>query len=114
MDSNYLIIVMVFAFIFWLKPQEQPNDDLQTSSEKFAKQEAGQIMPTMLSTTQAQSFSSKSQQDTQVNCQIRVDRSNHLIVNEQTKDCFEYFITQYGEKRLIKSKWISCLYQSQL
>lgn len=99
-----LIIVMVFAFIFWLKPQEQPNDDLQTSSEKFAKQEAGQIMPTMLSTTQAQSFSSKSQQDTQVNCQIRVDRSNHLIVNEQTKDCFEYFITQYGEKTLDQIK----------
>ena len=99
-----IIIVIVLAFIFWLRPQNLPNNDSQTPAKTFAKQEAGQLMPAAISNAQAQSFSSKSQQDTQINCQIRVDSSNRLIVNEQTKDCFEYFITQYGEKSIDQIK----------
>lgn len=45
-------------------------------------------------------FPSPSQQDTEINCQMQMDVSNRLIVNEQTRNCFEYFITQYGEKTL--------------
>ncbi|MEG0487634.1 MAG: lipase secretion chaperone [Acinetobacter sp.] len=99
-----IIIVIVLAFIFWLRPQNSPNNDSQAPAKTFAKQEAGQLMPAAISNAQAQSFSSKSQQDTQINCQIRVDSSNRLIVNEQTKDCFEYFITQYGEKSIDQIK----------
>ena len=64
---------------------------------------------TQLAASEAQNFASKSQQDTQINCQIRADASNRLIVNEQTKDCFEYFITQYGEKTIeqIKADFLS-------
>ncbi|MEF9958086.1 MAG: lipase secretion chaperone [Acinetobacter sp.] len=106
-----LIIVIVFTFILWIKPQNSSNNDPQTSAKTFTKQEAGQIMPATLSNIQAQSFSSRSQQDTQINCQIRVDDSNHLMVNEQTKDCFEYFITQYGEKSIdqIKTDFLTYL-----
>jgi hypothetical protein len=46
-------------------------------------------------------LSSPSQADTQINCQLKL-ANNSLIVNEQTRDCFEYFITQYGEKVLLK------------
>jgi len=99
-----LFIVTVFAFIFWIKPQNSSNNDQQTSAETFAKQETGQIVPATISNNQAQSFASKSQQDIQINCQIRVDDSNRLMVNEQTKDCFEYFITQYGEKTIDQIK----------
>ncbi len=31
---------------------------------------------------------------------MQLDASNRLVVNEQTRNCFEYFITQFGEKNL--------------
>ena len=49
-------------------------------------------------------FFSPSQQDTEINCQIRLDGAQRLIVNEQTRNCFEYFITQYGEKSIDQIK----------
>lgn len=39
-----------------------------------------------------------------MNCQLGLDKANHLIVNEQTRNCFEYFITEYGEKDLKQIK----------
>ena len=39
-----------------------------------------------------------------MNCQLRLDNANRLIVNEQARNCFEYFITQYGEKDLKQIK----------
>ncbi len=33
-----------------------------------------------------------------------LDQSNRLVVNEQTRNCFEYFITQYGEKNIDQIK----------
>ncbi|WP_445114860.1 lipase secretion chaperone [Acinetobacter sp. WZC-1] len=99
--------IAVIALIFWLKPQHQTADESAVKSTEHAA-ETGTVAPA-LTGTQAGSFSSKSQQDTQINCQIRTDDSNRLIVNEQTRDCFEYFITQYGEKNLdqIKADFIS-------
>ncbi len=69
----------------------------------------GQLSPSQLASSEAINFASKSQQDTQINCQISTDASNHLIVNTQTKDCFEYFITQFGEKSVeqIKTDFLS-------
>ncbi len=49
-------------------------------------------------------FVSNSQQDTEINCQLVLDQSNRLIVNEQTRNCLEYFITQYGEKNIDQIK----------
>ncbi len=96
----FLIIIMLL--IFWLKPNTQTTESKEKSAQ--LQQQAGQLTPTQLSSSEAISFASKSQQDTQINCQIRTDASNHLIVNEQTKDCFEYFITQFGEKTLEQIK----------
>lgn len=42
-------------------------------------------------------YQSTSQQDTEINCQLKIDGVNRLIVNMQTRDCFEYFIGAYGE-----------------
>ncbi len=33
-----------------------------------------------------------------------LDQNNRLVVNEQTRNCFEYFITQYGEKNIDQIK----------
>lgn len=94
------ITLIIIAIIFWLKPHNSSIKNELFSDDKLMSQDSEQIIPVGQSNAEVQSFSSKSQQDIQINCQILVDHSNHLIVNEQTKDCFEYFITQYGEKGL--------------
>lgn len=97
-----LILVMIFL-IKWLKPDdqtaqshaqgsEQIHDTQLSSSERLQSAHSGQV------------FSSQSQQDIQINCQIEVDASNRLVVNENTKNCFEFFITQYGEKSIDQIK----------
>ena len=102
-----IFLIIILAIIYWLKPNVQTTDKAENPAQ--LQQQAGQLTPTQLSASEAINFASKSQQDTQINCQIRTDASNHLIVNEQTKDCFEYFITQYGEKTIeqIKSDFLS-------
>ncbi len=102
------IFIIILAIVYWLKPKHETMPD-SASPPQPLQQQTGQTLPSQLSASEAVSFTSKSQQDTQINCQIKTDASNHLIVNEQTKDCFEYFITQYGEKTIeqIKSDFLS-------
>ncbi|MCH4243246.1 lipase secretion chaperone [Acinetobacter gerneri] len=97
-----LVVASILALVYWLKP----NSSTPPTQSNIQNSQTANIEPfsTQKISAQAQSFASKSQQDTQVNCQIRSDASNHLIVNEQTKDCFEYFLTQYGEKNLEQIK----------
>ncbi|UOH75324.1 lipase secretion chaperone [Acinetobacter schindleri] len=94
-----LVILCLVTLLLWLSPQ----DEKQTSNEP------GSAQPAILNTeanalnVSAQNntfFASASQQDTEINCQMQLDNSNRLIVNEQTRNCFEYFITQYGEKTI--------------
>lgn len=98
-----LIMVVIIALIFWLKPDNSPASQGSAQTPEQTQQGA-----TALASTDAEkisgSFASLSQQDIQVNCQIQVDGSNRLIVNEATKNCFEFFITQYGEKSIEQIK----------
>ena len=89
------LLIIILAIVYWLKPKYETRPDSANPLQPL-QQQTGQALPSQLSASEAISFASKSQQDTQINCQIQTDASNHLIVNEQTKDCFEYFITQYG------------------
>lgn len=98
-----LVVIAVAAFIFWLAPKASQNDP----SDQSIQQQNTPLAQGESSTAQATSGSSllsPSQQDTEVNCQISMDGSNRLIVNEQTRNCFEYFITQYGEKSIDQIK----------
>nr|WP_264821864.1 lipase secretion chaperone [Acinetobacter sp. Marseille-Q1620] len=96
------IIILVLAIFFWLKPRQSPSVNIEESNSSA---EQNNIISSSIPTnTQSSSLVSQSQQDTQINCQIRLDNSNRLIVNEQTKNCFEYFITQYGEKAIPQIK----------
>ncbi|MGE8625223.1 lipase secretion chaperone [Acinetobacter schindleri] len=94
-----LVILCLVTLLLWLSPQ----DEKQTANEP------GSAQPALLDTEanalniSAQNntfFASASQQDTEINCKMQLDSSNRLIVNEQTRNCFEYFITQYGEKTI--------------
>lgn len=97
-------ITFVIALIYWLKPQEaSPTEDSQSpASTAFSTELSGATLNDQgqLSTP----FSSASQQDIEINCQLSMDPSNRLIVNEATKNCFEFFITQYGEKEIQQIK----------
>ena len=82
------LLIILIAVIFWLKPNTE-STETPPASEKALEQQMGQLASTQLPASEALSFASKSQQDTQINCQIRADASNRLMYNEETKDCFE-------------------------
>lgn len=100
-----LIITLILAFIFWLKPQySNPETLAQQANTATQPVSHNDIVNPAFKSPNSQRLSSPSQQDTQINCQIRVDSTQRLVVNAQTKDCFEYFISQYGEKDLAQIK----------
>ena len=107
------IIVFVVAVIAWLRPAS----DSSTQAESKPSVQDKLVHVQTDSQTQTSNSQSVSQQDTQINCQLRLDAAQHLIVNEQTKQCFEYFISQYGEKQLARieqdfSAYIQAAYPS--
>ena len=98
-----IICILSLSLFFWLRPdvtQDIPTATPTSTQDNATSTEATSAMDA----NSAHSLVSNSQKDTQINCQIRTDASNRLIVNEQTKDCFEYFITQYGEKTIEQIK----------
>lgn len=95
-----IVIIFCVSLFLWLKPKDS-IDSTASDSSNTLNQNA--VNASGVPSTQA-SLVGRSQEDTQINCQIRVDNANRLIVNEQTKDCFEYFITQIGEKQLPQIK----------
>ncbi len=90
-----LVLILIYG---WMSKDIASASSQMTNSNS----EISQMSPEQQNhvSTNAMPFSSQSQQDTQVNCQLQLDGAKRLIVNEQTRNCFEYFLTQYGEKSL--------------
>ena len=103
-----ILCILCIGLFFWLKPDATQNPSTATSAST-QDNAVGMEATSAMAASEAHSLVGNSQKDTQINCQIRTDTSNHLIVDEKTKDCFEYFITQYGEKPLeqIKADFIT-------
>lgn len=99
-----VIIVVILGFLIWLAPNATVSSK-QGPISSSAQNTTG-LLPTASDLPNASGlpFVSNSQQDTEVNCQLVLDQSNRLVVNEQTRNCFEYFITQYGEKNIDQIK----------
>lgn len=93
------VIIAIGALIFWLSPNKGSTPAAENTDQQSTLA-AGEMASSQAASTGGTSFSSRSQQDTEINCQMKLDSSNRLIVNEQTRNCFEYFITQYGEKSI--------------
>ncbi|WP_151981216.1 lipase secretion chaperone [Acinetobacter guerrae] len=95
------IVFLVIGLVFWLKPQSA-NGSISShdNSKQNTLTQTTLVAPSPVSNLASSTLNSPSQADTQINCQLKLDQQNSLIVNEQTKDCFEYFITQYGEKSI--------------
>jgi lipase chaperone LimK len=98
------VIIAIVALIFWLSPNNPTSDTSQQNQNATLNPNSEANTAPASDATAGPGFMSKSQQDTQINCQMTMDSSNRLIVNEQTRNCFEYFITQYGEKSLDQIK----------
>ena len=98
-----IVVIAAAAFIYWLAPKDSQQDS-QHNTEQQQSAAANTATASGLPNAAGGSLISASQQDTEVNCQISMDGSNRLIVNEQTRNCFEYFITQYGEKSIDQIK----------
>jgi len=99
-----LLVLCILTLILWLSPKENTQADTGTKmplTETQAEQTA-----LLVNGPANAAFPSASQQDTEINCQMQLDASNRLIVNEQTRNCFEYFITQFGEKICSRSNRI--------
>ncbi|HCK28835.1 lipase secretion chaperone [Acinetobacter ursingii] len=94
------ILLLVIGLVFWLKPQSANGSmSNQDNSRQNISTQAPLTPPPSGSSFATSALTSPSQADTQINCQLKL-ANNSLIVNEQTRDCFEYFITQYGEKSI--------------
>lgn len=103
-----ILVTLIVALIYWLKPKDASQTENKLSPEALARSAEQSSTTLNAQGPLAAPFSSASQQDIEVNCQVSMDASNRLIVNEATKNCFEFFITQYGEKEIaqIKSDFI--------
>ncbi|MEF9956605.1 MAG: lipase secretion chaperone [Acinetobacter sp.] len=107
--SLLLITTFLLGLWYWLSPKNQSPMQPNTLSNSAFQGAGSQAANNPISQKTALIPNSTSQMDTQVNCQLSLDGSQGLIVNEQVKNCFEYFITQYGEKNIqqIKADFLS-------
>lgn len=98
-----VVITCIIALLLWLSPSKQTVLNPNTEQNTEAQLQAQQAGLNANGETNGL-FPSHSQQDTEINCQMVLDASNRLVVNEQMRNCFEYFITQFGEKNLDQIK----------
>lgn len=86
-----LITVAVMGIIYWLIPHSPPSP----GHAQAATARTSATSPLAVSSPNSSAtlpFLSPSQQDTEINCQLQLDSGNRLMVNEQTRNCFEYFL----------------------
>lgn len=93
------LVVLVTLLVMWLRPAASSAQRSDVTATQLSA--ASAVHPSAQNTANTtMPFSSTSQRDTEINCQLKRDGSNRLVVNEQTRNCFEYFLTQYGEKSI--------------
>ncbi|MDQ9834344.1 lipase secretion chaperone [Acinetobacter soli] len=93
------LVVLVTLLVMWLRPAASSAQRSDVTATQLSA--ASAVHPSAQNAANTtMPFSSTSQRDTEINCQLKRDGSNRLVVNEQTRNCFEYFLTQYGEKSI--------------
>ena len=93
-----LVLLCLITLVLWLSPEQHKQTAVEPNQTEQTDHLA--LQPNSINTNGRDSLLSASQQDIEINCQVHLDRSNRLVVNEQTRNCFEFFITQYGEKSI--------------
>ena len=95
-----LVIALIVGLLYWLYPKEQPVNADSVNQSSSALTGTTQTMDSHATQSLASQPNSASQMDTEVNCKLQFNASQKLVVNELTRDCFEYFISQYGERNI--------------
>lgn len=95
-----LVIALIVGLLYWLYPKEQPVNADSVNQSSSALTGTTQTMNSHATQSLASQPNSASQMDTEVNCKLQFNASQKLVVNELTRDCFEYFISQYGERNI--------------
>lgn len=104
--SPIIFILLIGGALLWLKSGDTNSSNAEQQQNESSSTPSNQFDPSHPNATTAgnEQFSSASQQDIEVDCKMSLDANQRLIVNEQTKNCFEFFITQYGEKSIDQIK----------
>lgn len=94
-----VIALLILVGLFWYfspteETQNQSSNDLASNSNQI------QANPSESTTENAVLRLSQGLEGTEINCEFKLDGANQLVVNSQIRDCFEYFLTQIGEKDL--------------
>ncbi|RZA09697.1 MAG: lipase chaperone [Moraxellaceae bacterium] len=104
-----LLLIAVIIIIFWLKPDTSPALSDQQSDQKSSQATGATLNSPSTSSTQippsdqqsptAQALAA-SLQGTQIDCALEANGAGQLILDMNIRRCFEYFLTQMGEKQL--------------
>ncbi|MCH7335866.1 lipase secretion chaperone [Acinetobacter sp. NIPH 2699] len=97
----FIISVLLLLVLYGLYPKQAKtvSNSVQQSSHT-QDQHLSHDTPQKAENKFEDDFRSISQLDTATNCQLQFNASQRLIINEQTRNCFEYFISQYGERNI--------------
>lgn len=103
------VIVTLIGLVIWLKPNDAESSPISHSTEKPSstmssshspltpKQNLPQSSTTSLDNTEALA---SSLEGTQIDCALSATTAGELVLDGNIRNCFEYFITQMGEKSL--------------
>lgn len=102
-----LSILVITAIILWLKPDPAPALLVHQSTQathsaatlNARSAPSSQVPAPDQQPATAQALAA-SLQGTQIDCAIQADAAGQLILNTNIRRCFEYFLTQMGEKPL--------------
>ena len=95
-----IISVSMLSVVYWLYPQDQQPQFKSTGQSSSTFNSAEYSENSGPAQARDAAFNSTSQMDTEINCKLQFNASQKLVVNELTRDCFEYFISQYGERNI--------------
>lgn len=98
--SLLIISVSMLSVVYWLYPQDQQPQFKSTGQSSSTFNSAENSENSGPAHARDAAFNSTSQMDTEINCKLQFNASQKLVVNELTRDCFEYFISQYGERNI--------------
>ncbi|XID74587.1 lipase secretion chaperone [Alkanindiges sp. WGS2144] len=101
-----LVIVLGIGLLLWLKPADSTPDStalqVSHSSDMMSPIENtdAPIAPSSTAPLTLDGSLATSLQGTEIDCAIQADASGKLVLNINVKRCFEYFLSQLGEKPL--------------
>ena len=98
--SLLIISAVTLSVLYWLYPQDQQSRFKSTAQSSGTSNSAEHSENLGQAQALDATFNSTSQLDTEINCKLQFNASQKLVVNELTRNCFEYFISQYGERNI--------------